>query len=227
APVITFTGAGGTMPYTFTYTINNGPNQTVTTASGNSSVTVSVPTGTAGTFVYDLVSVQDASSTTCLNPQTGTATIIINPLPSATVTGGVSVCVGDTDPVVTFTGSLGTAPYTFTYNINGGTNQTIVSTGNSATITVPTTTAGTFNVNLVSVVDASSTTCQRTINQTATVVVNANPVVSISGASEYCAGASATLDAGAGFTSYLWSNGATTQTTNVTDGDNPVTVTVT
>ena len=227
APVITFTGAGGTMPYTFTYTINNGPNQTVTTASGNSSVTVSVPTGTAGTFVYDLVSVQDASSTTCLNPQTGTATIIINPLPSATVTGGVSVCVGDSDPVVTFTGSLGTTPYTFTYNINGGTNQTIVSTGNSATITVPTITAGTFNVNLVSVTDASSTTCQQTINQTATVVVNANPVVSISGASEYCAGASATLDAGAGFTSYLWSNGATTQTTNVTDGDNPVTVTVT
>ena len=55
SPLITFTGSGGTAPYTFTYKINNGPDLTVATTSGNT-VTVSAPTGTAGTFTYSLVS---------------------------------------------------------------------------------------------------------------------------------------------------------------------------
>ena len=81
APVITFTGAGGTVPYTFTYTINGGTAQTVTTTTGTS-VTVTVPTTTAGTFTYALVSVQDASGTACSQAQTGSAVVTVNPLPT-------------------------------------------------------------------------------------------------------------------------------------------------
>ena len=47
----------------------------------------------------------------------------------------------------------------------------------------------------------------------------------ISGTLTYCAGASTTLDAGAGFASYSWSSGETTQTISATAGNYTVTVT--
>ncbi len=82
-PIITFNGIGGTAPYTFTYTINGGSNQTIVTSSG-SSVTVSQPTATAGTFIYTLASVTDSSGT---QVQTGTVTITVLPQPDATING--------------------------------------------------------------------------------------------------------------------------------------------
>ncbi len=90
APNITFTGSTGTAPYTFTYTINGGANQTVSTTSGNS-VTVSAPTSTVGTYTYVLVSIKDASSTACSQTQSGIATIFVRPLPIAKF-GNTSVC---------------------------------------------------------------------------------------------------------------------------------------
>src|SRR5450759_4654154 len=64
-PDITFTGADG-KHYTFTYTIN-GVSQTVSTTGNNSSVKKSVPSGTAGTFTYTLVSVRDVSGSQAVN----------------------------------------------------------------------------------------------------------------------------------------------------------------
>jgi hypothetical protein len=93
SPLVTFTGAIGTKPYTFTYKINSGTNQTVTTTGANTSVTVSLATTTAGTYTYTLVSVQDASSTTCSQAQTGDAVITVNPLPNIT-SDGIAVEVG-------------------------------------------------------------------------------------------------------------------------------------
>ena len=84
SPLITFTGSNGTAPYTFTYKVNGGASQSVTTSSG-SSVTVPVPTGSAGTFIYDLVSVQDAGSASCLESQSGSAVVTVKLLPSAPV----------------------------------------------------------------------------------------------------------------------------------------------
>jgi len=86
SPLITFTGSGGTAPYTFTYTINGGANLTVTTTSGNS-ITVTAPTGTAGTFTYSLVSVRDSTLPVSEQTQSGTAIITIRPQPDATING--------------------------------------------------------------------------------------------------------------------------------------------
>lgn len=186
APSITFTGANGTAPYTFVYRINGGAAQTVATSSGNS-VAVSVATGSAGVYTYSLVSVSDASSTACSNVASGSATITINPLPAAAISGTTSVCQNALSPSILFTGSNGTAPYTFSYSINGGTAQTVsTSGGNSIGIAVPTNTAGTFTYTLLSVREASSTTCTATANGNAIVTVNALPTASVAGTTAVC-----------------------------------------
>ncbi len=79
-PLVTFTGSGGTAPYTFTYKINSGANLTCATASGSSTTTVSAPTNVVGKFDYILVSVTDATNTTKLTPDT--ISVIVNSLPS-------------------------------------------------------------------------------------------------------------------------------------------------
>ena len=225
-PSITFTGANGTAPYTFTYTINGGANQTVITTSGNS-VNISVPTTTADTLIYELVSVQESSTTICSQSQSGSAMIIVNPLPIATITGSTEVCEGSVFPDITFTGANGTAPYTFTYSINGGTNQTITtSTADSITIAVPTTTPGTDVYTLISVQDGSSTACAQNQNGTATVIVNPSPTATISSSTTaVCKDAtfpSVTFAGVGGTAPYIFTyniNGGTNQTVATTNGN--------
>lgn len=193
SPVITFTGASGTAPYTFTYTINGGADQTISTVAGNT-VTVSVPANTAGTFTYSLVSVQESSSSACSQTQSGSAIVTINSLPTATIGGTVAVCQNATSPDITFTGTNGTAPYTFTYTINGGANQTIsTAAGNSITVPVPTNVSGPFTYALVGVSDANPTACSNTAVGNATVSVNPIPVASISGPPSVCQNSSAPI----------------------------------
>src|SRR5690606_33439995 len=184
APVITLTGANGVAPYTFTYTINGGTPQTVV-SSGNQA-TLSAPTSTAGTYVYDLVSVQDSSPTNCSQTQSGSVSIQVNPLPLATIDGDAIVCRNGAAPTVTFTGSNGTAPYTFSYTINGGAIQTVVSTGSTANISAPTGVVGTFVYDLISVQDASSTTCSQSQSGSVTIQVNPLPTATVTGTTEVC-----------------------------------------
>jgi gliding motility-associated-like protein len=175
APSITFTGSNASAPYTFTYQLNGGANQTITTVSGNS-VTLPATTGAAGAFVYTLVSVKDGSATACSNSATGAATITVNPLPTATIGGSAAVCQNASAPIISFTSANGTAPYTFTYSLNGGANQNLTTTpGNSISITALTGTAGVFTYTLISVKDASPAACTVAVNATATIVVNPLP----------------------------------------------------
>ena len=185
ATSITFTGATGTAPYTFSYNINGGITQTVTSVSGNSYQLPAITSNT-GSVPYNLLSVQDASSTTCSQPQISTVTVVINPLPTASIGGTNTVCQSSTAPNVTFTGGNATAPYTFTYTING-TNKTVTTTsGNSVTVAAPTGNAGNFNYNLVSVMESSTTFCSQNQSGTAIVVVNPLPTATISGTTTVC-----------------------------------------
>ncbi|MGV3609763.1 MAG: Ig-like domain-containing protein [Fluviicola sp.] len=226
APTITFTGANGTAPYTFTYNINGGANQTVSSGAGTTA-TVTAPTATSGTFTYNLVSVTSAMG--CSQNQTGSAVITVNSLPTATIAGTTTVCQNAASPVITFTGANGTAPYTFTYTLNGGANQTVSSgAGSTATVSVPTATTGTFTYALVSVL--SATTCSQT--QTGNAVVTVNPTPTMGGTFTACAGSTTQLT-GSGTPAAVnpWSSAntavATISSTGLVSGIAPGTSTIT
>ncbi len=125
---------------------------TTTTLANNDSVTV----------------VMTSNASPCLtgSPATSNAiTMIVNPLPTASVSGnnGPAVCSGST---ITFN-LTGTSGAVVTYNLNGGSNTTATLTGGSATVTVNGATA-TQTLNLVSVTDG---TCPATLSGSSTVVI--------------------------------------------------------
>ena len=140
--------------------------------SGNTATITGTPT-VAGTYNYTV-------TTTGGCPPAGTSgTITVNPLPTAVISGDIELCHNDANPNITFTGATGTAPYTFTYNINGGASQTVTTAAgsSSATVSVPTTTPGTFVYNLVSVQDGSASTCSNPQAGSVTVVVYSYPPI--------------------------------------------------
>ena len=186
-PPITFTGSEGTPPYTFTYNINGGAPLTASTLSSSSSVSLLISTATPGTFTYNLTGVVDVNNTVCSGSPTGSATITVNDLPTASISGTTSVCLNATSPQITFTGAGTSAPYTFFYSINGGSTLSVTTTsGNSATVPVPTTTAGTFTYTLQSVIDGSSTACTQPQSGTAVVTVWPLPQAAYTTSSPVC-----------------------------------------
>ena len=54
-----------------------------------------------------------------------TTIAVADTAPTATVSGATTVCQDAAAPLITFTGSTGSSPYTFTYKINGGSDQTV------------------------------------------------------------------------------------------------------
>jgi hypothetical protein len=98
---------------------------------------------------------------------------ITDSLPSSTIkTGSVSICKGTTTPVkIQFTG---TAPWTFTYTIDGSNPQTITNTYDNPYI-LNAIKAGAYNV--IALSDAKSTgTC---FSNTATVIIDSVPTAAI------------------------------------------------
>ncbi|MCO5260010.1 MAG: PKD domain-containing protein [Crocinitomicaceae bacterium] len=160
----------------------------------------STPTGTY-TVTYTSPGAPCNSSTTFI--------VTINPLPVVTATD-VAVCDGQ---VATLTASgadtYSWSPATGLSATTGATVTAILSANQSYTITgtnAATGCIGTGNVN---------------------VTINPNPTPVITGDLEYCTGTTATIQTTQTYTSYSWSNGQATATAQVTQANNPITVTVT
>jgi gliding motility-associated-like protein len=232
-PTITFTGLQGTAPYVFSYNINGGATLTATTLSTTNTTTITAPTNTLGVFQYNLIRVGESSAGQCNQTQSGSITITINTNPTAQITGNVDVCKNAPSPNITFTGADGNAPYTFTYNINGGAPQTISSTGTSSSVDlpVPTSTVGAFVYNLTGVVDVNNTVCSGSPTGSVTVNVNALPTATIAGTTGVCLNATPPLVTftGAGtsapYTFFYSINGGGTLSVTTTSG-NSATVSV-
>lgn len=187
APNVTFGATGGTLPYTFTYKINNGSNLTVSTTGVNTTATVSQPTTTVGVFTYELVTVTDAQNCTLTPPSAQTATVTVANNLTATISGSTTACENETQPKITFTAVNGIAPFTFTYKINGGGDLQVSTTGvnTTATVDVPTSSTGTFVYTLTNV-SGSGGASSTVSGQTATVNVNAKPTIALTGAEYQC-----------------------------------------
>lgn len=115
---ITFTGANGSTPYTFTYNIN-GVVQPPIISTGNIA-TFTIPTIPTGTFTYELTNVEEGSSAECKSDLNETVTVSIHPLPL--VSGGPDFEFCESSPTaptnITLTGS---GANTYSWN-NGVTN---------------------------------------------------------------------------------------------------------
>ena len=70
----------------------------------------------------------------------------------------------------------GQSPYTITYQINGGLDQTIVTTGNNASININTSNSTSTTYTLISVADANG--CSQVTTGSESVMVIANPTIS-------------------------------------------------
>lgn len=215
-PNITFTGANGIPPYTFTYNVNSGFIQSVTTTSGNSA-TVPVSTGTAGVFTYALISVSDA--TLISYAQSGSADVTV----SSTLLVGVSIIASATTicsgTSVTFTATPtngGTLP-SYQWKVNG------VNDGTDSPVFTSTTLA---NNDVIEVVLTSSASCNSGPASSNTVTMIVNPILPVSvsiapSGNNICTGTSVTFTAigtnGGTSPIYQWKvNGGSTGTNSTT-----------
>lgn len=136
--VITFTGTGGTAPYTFTYSVTGTPGtQTIQTTGTNNSITLAVPTGAAGTFTYALVQVEDSAPGHSPVNVGGNAVITINPQANADLNSSANSvlfngfltfreCANQATQINFFNASL-TIPSNTNYTIDWGDGSTIFS----------------------------------------------------------------------------------------------------
>jgi PKD repeat protein len=180
-------------------TFCSGGSVTLTSSAGtsylwsNGATTQTITATTAGTYT-----VQVTNASNCQSAASAATTVIVNPTPTAptiTTGGSTTFCSGGS---VTLTSTAGTSYLWST----GATSQTITAT-----------TAGTYSVQVT-----NGSGCQSAASAATTVIVNptpAAPTITASGATTFCSGSPTTLTSSGGI-SYLWSNGATTQTISPT-----------
>jgi hypothetical protein len=196
---------------TGTTTICSGATTTLSAGAGFSSYAWTGPSGFTATTQSVTVSnaglytVAVTNSSGCTG--TASATVTTNAAPTPTITGNLNVCNGSS---TTLDGGVGFTTYAWS-GPNGF-------SGNTQTVSV--TVAGTYTL---TVTDASG--CQGTTTAT---VVSGSVTVNITGPTTICQGATAALDAGAGYTTYAWTgpNGFTdaNQTVSVPGGTYTVNV---
>jgi gliding motility-associated-like protein len=136
-----------------------------TQATGGIGSTIAPIPNTAqvGSTIYYVSAV---TATGCVGPRVA-ITVIINALPTATISGTTSICTGKTT-TLTF---AGTANAIVVYTINGGPDQTVtLNTSGIATVTSqPLTVDSTFA--LASVTAAGTLACSKTLTESAVVTV--------------------------------------------------------
>ena len=166
-PLIYLTAIGGTPPFTFEYNINGGATQTATTWGTDNYTIVFASTNVTGTFVYTITSVTDGKG--CTRNTNVSTQIVVNPLPSAYITGDWSVCPNTLNQ---YEGNSGLSLYNWTVSGNGSipgaANNQLVDVQSGIQCDVP------FTLDLV-VTDINN--CNATAQQLVMVDDIENPVI--------------------------------------------------
>jgi len=179
---VTFTG---TPNATITYNVNPGSNQTIIL---NASGTATITNTYTATTIYTLISATSQGAPGCSQPQTGTVTITVVPLPVVSIASSVSICP-NSSATVTFTGTPN-AIVTFTAN-PGGTQTITLNASGTATLTNTYTTTTAYT--LVSAALPGAPACSQPQTGTITITVVPLPTASLSAGTNVCSGSSATV----------------------------------
>jgi hypothetical protein len=204
-----------------TYNIN-GTGSTNVNIPANSNVLLAVPTNTAGTFNYNLESVQYLNSEPPICPATitGTATVNVIPQPLPVITGPTNICAETAGNV--YTTDVGMTNYLWTVSSGGTITAGGASTDNTVTITWIS--GGSHNV---SVGYTNPNGCVTSTPTVFPVNVYPLPIPTITGSTSACEGATNKVySTQPGMTNYQWTVSAGgTITAGGTNTSNSVTVT--
>ncbi len=197
----------GTAPYNVNYLDGGSPASVTLDAAGTVNGTPLSVTPN-NTTTYTLVDVTDDNN--CTTSANGNITIVVNPLPTVTMSGSTSICDGQSTALnFNFTGI---GPYNINYDINS-TNTSAVLNNNIDSIVVSPSATTTYS--LINVTDAY---CSNTANGTVIITVNPLPSATISGGATLCAdGSTAQIDfdaVGTGPFNVIYSDGFTNHTCN-------------
>jgi len=163
----------GTAPWSVTYTDGTTP---VTVPNILTSPYI-INTSTIGVFSVTAVSDGNSCNATSF---TGTATVTLKPLPSSTISGGGSVCMGTPAPAISIA-LIGTGPWNLTYS-NGTTSTPATAATSPYSITNPG--AGTYSVTALSDANCTGTSFGSSVS----VVVKPIPTAIITGGGTSCIG---------------------------------------
>jgi len=167
-----------------------GGSGTYTYAWSNAATTASITAVAAGTYT---VTVTDANGCT----DTSTAVITEPTALTNTMTSVGVTCFGGSDGSALAAAGGGTSPYGYLWN-TGATTDSISSLM-----------AGTYTLTIT---DGNGCTLTDSV---VIGTINQLPIVNLGDSNTICVGDTQLLDAGAGFTAYLWSNGALSQSVQV------------
>src|SRR5690606_3386346 len=144
----------------------------------------------AGATADQTITLSDIAIGSCNTALTDTATVVVNPNPAFTSVTAVTtpICEGETAVF----DLVGSANATVTYSINGGASQTVVldASGNGQ-VSIASATAD----QVITLSDIALNGCNIALTDTATVVVNPNPVfTSVTPNTPICEGDTAVFD---------------------------------
>lgn len=181
----------------WTVVISNGTTQQTLTNLTSPAFSYKVTPSTTST--YTILSIGDAGG--CLNTSTSAITVTVNPAPPAAITptGTQAFCQGDS---LLLTATIG-LNFTYLWKRDGVNIQGATSYIHAAKL------PGVYTVQVT-----SNTGCS-TLSQPVNLVMHPAPVVALGNDTTVGAITILMLNAGSGFTSYLWSNGSLTQVITV------------